>query len=133
MKYRDGTGSPGQLPRTALIEASCYNRVRLALRLHGPELNLRLPGGRGFRMRLAGQEWHCLDERLGGEVLLVWRGFRRTGGLNHPVRCLLQRRHSYARVIEYTVLADLERALASMLSVPMTMPARVLPHPALSR
>jgi len=133
MMYRDSTGPPGQMPRTALIEASCYNRVRLALRLHGPELNLRLPGGRGFRMRLAGQEWHCLDERLGGAILLVWRGFRRTGGLDRPVHCLLHRCHSYARVIEYTVLADLERALTAMLPVPTAIPARVLPHPALTR
>lgn len=133
MIHRDSTGPPGQMSRSALIEASCYNRVRLALRLHGPELNLRLPGGRGFRMLLTGQEWRCLDERLGGELLLVWRGFRRTGGLDSAVQCLVHRCHSYARVIEYTVLADLERALTSMLPVTAAVPARVLLHPALTR
>jgi hypothetical protein len=36
------------------------------------------------------------------------------------------------RVIEYTVLADLERALTSMLPVPAAVPARVLLHPTLT-
>lgn len=126
-------GPPEDTPRRMLIEALCYNRARLALRLYGPVLDLRLPGGRGFRMRLTGDEWHCLDERLGGAVLLVWRGFRRTGGLDDPVQCLLHRCHSHARVIEFTVLAELERALTRILPVPGSVPAQVLQHPSLAR
>ncbi len=91
------------------IDASRYNRVRLALiRLENP-LRLDLTGVRDMDMILDDETWVCIDTRLNGRPVIAWSGFetRHRSGLHLPVRC---------HVDYYTIRADLfvERVMISM-------------------
>lgn len=97
-----------------IIEATCYNRVRLALARRGRPLRVALPGHRGLEMILDDRFWLCVDSLHNDQPILGWHKFEITGRseLHAPVRCQLCFYHVQAGLVMGSVLNALHQVLA---------------------
>ena len=103
------------------VEATYYNRVRLALMRLGNPLRIELMNMRGLDIVMTDDEWVCVDRGIGDTPTLAWTGFEATtrNGLHLPVACELRFYHNHADLICGTVLdlvhRHVEKRLASTL------------------
>jgi len=99
------------------IEASCYNRVRLALRRLGKPLRFALREHRGLDAILDDRAWVCVDTNAGDFPVLAWCEFAVRGrdNLHRPVECRLKLFHWKAGLIMGTALEAIDSALAERL------------------
>jgi hypothetical protein len=107
-----------------LLEASYYNRVRLALRRLGRPLRVALPQHRGLEAILDYDAWVCVDTTRGDLPILAWRAFGNHGrdSLHRPVDCRIELYHWHAGLIMGTALEALDTALRARLTLPSTAP-----------
>ena len=101
-----------------VIEASCFNHVRLALNRFGKPLRFPLPGHRGLEMILDDHLWLCVDSVQGDMPVLAFNAFNTTerDGLHQAVRCELRLYHIHAGLIMSTALERMDQALAERLA-----------------
>ena len=105
------------------VEATYYNRVRLALMRLGNPLRIELMNMRGLDIIITDQEWVCVDRSIGDMPTLAWTGFEMTAreGLHRPVACQLRFFHNHADLICGTVLDLVHRHIEKRLAA--TLPA----------
>lgn len=99
------------------VDATVYNRLRLAaLRLDNP-LRVALTGLKGMDFLIDDKSWICVDRTLYDLPILAWTGFKTAGrgSLHEPVPCQLHYYHIHANVIAETVLNTVESILAERL------------------
>lgn len=96
-----------------LIEAACYNRVRLALHRLGRPLRVAIGGHRGLEVILDDLCWLCVDSFHNDVPVLAWCQFdtRDRSNLQAPVRCSLEVYHLHGGLVMGSVLEVLEPAL----------------------
>lgn len=101
-----------------VIEASCFNHVRLALNRLGKPLRLTLPGHRGLDMILDDHLWLVVDGDHGDLPVLSFSGFKTSerDGLHQPVACELRLYHAHAGLVMGTTLEKMDQALTERLS-----------------
>lgn len=100
------------------IEATYFNRVRLALlRLESP-LRIQLASMRGLDIILDRHEWVCVDRAVNDLPTMAWTDFDTRGrtGIHQPVSCQLRFFHHHADLICGSVLQLVERNLQERLS-----------------
>ena len=100
------------------IEASYFNRVRLALlRLESP-LRIQLASMRGLDIILDHHEWVCVDRAINDLPTMAWTDFDtgNRGGIHQPVSCQLRFFHNHADLICGSVLQLVERNLQDRLA-----------------
>lgn len=100
------------------IEASYFNRVRLALmRLESP-LRIQLANMRGLDIILDHHEWVCVDRAINDLPTMAWTDFDtgNRGGIHEPVSCQLRFFHNHADLICGSVLQLVERNLQERLA-----------------
>lgn len=121
--YRALTAMPPRLPpqepiRTfpKLIEADCYNRVRLALNRLPWSLRVELPDHRGLDAVLDDDCWLVVDTLQADQPVLAWVEFVQRNGLHEPVACVLKTYHVHAGLVMGTALEALARALTDRLA-----------------
>ncbi|EDZ65482.1 hypothetical protein NOC27_2162 [Nitrosococcus oceani AFC27] len=116
LKRSDETTPLRVLSKT--IEATHFNRVRLALRRLGRPLRVELPAHRGLEVVLDNQMWLCVDGLHKDLPILAWRSFDTAEryGLHEPVDCELCLYHSHAGLIMGSALEQLSEALAQRLA-----------------
>jgi len=95
------------------IDASYYNRGRLALIRIGDPLRVALPGLLGLEAILSDEMWLVVDSLRTDNPVLAWCDFATAGreSLHEPVRCNLKLYHSHAGLIMGTALEALQTAL----------------------
>jgi hypothetical protein len=105
-------------PKT--IEATCYNRGRLALLRLGYPLRVALQQHRGLEVILSNTMWLCVDSNADDLPILSWREFQIHGRRNliQPVPCELWLYHSCAGLIMGSALDDLDQALEKIMLPP---------------
>ena len=99
-----------------LIEADCYNRVRLALHRLPRPLRVELPDHRGLEALLDDDGWLVVDTLQADQPVLAWVDFGHRNGLNEPVACVLKTYHVHAGLVMGTALEALARALTDRLA-----------------
>jgi hypothetical protein len=101
-----------------VIEAHCFNHVRLALNRLGKPLRFPLPGHRGLEMILDDHLWLCVDSVQGDMPILAFNAFNTTerDGLHQSVHCELCLCHVHAGLIMSTALEKMDQALAERLA-----------------
>ncbi|ADE16472.1 conserved hypothetical protein [Nitrosococcus halophilus Nc 4] len=116
MKISSETSPLRVLPKT--IEATDFNRVRLALRRLGRPLRVALPAHRGLEVILDNHMWLCVDSFHQDQPVLAWRSFETIDryGLHEPVRCELCLYHTHAGLIMGSAIEQLSEALAKRLT-----------------
>ncbi len=105
-------------PKT--IEATCYNRGRLALLRLGYPLRVALQQHRGLEVILSNTMWLCVDSNADDQPILAWREFQIHGRRNliQPVPCELWLYHNCAGLIMGSALDDLDQALEKIMLPP---------------
>lgn len=100
------------------IDATCYNRVRLALRRLGRPLRIAIDYHRGLEMILDDQCWLCVDCFHHDAPILAWCRFDTTDrwDLHAPVPCSLEVYHLHGGLVMGSVLEALEQALNQRLN-----------------
>jgi hypothetical protein len=100
------------------IEATYYNRVRLALMRLGNPLRIELMNMRGLDIIITDHEWVCVDRTIGDMPTLAWTGFESAAraGLHRPVACQLRFFHNHADLICGTVLDLVHRHIEKRLA-----------------
>lgn len=98
------------------IEASIYNRARLALLRLGCPLRVEVPGHRGLEVILNDDLWLCVDANAEDQPVLAWFNFSgRRDNLHEPVTCSLDLYHRCAGLVMGSVIDALDEALAQRL------------------
>lgn len=95
------------------IEATCFNRVRLALlRLENP-LRVALAQHCGLEVILHDDNWLCVDSFADDQLILMWREFQihPRDNLHHPIACELCLYHHCAGLIMGSALDDLQHVV----------------------
>lgn len=102
-------------PKT--IDASCYNRGRLAVLRLGDPYRITLQQHRGLDVILSKEIWLCVDSNLDDQPILAWRKFQISARLNlHlPISCELCLYHSCAGLIMGSALDDLDQELGKFM------------------
>ncbi|MDH5324023.1 MAG: hypothetical protein OEZ68_18855 [Gammaproteobacteria bacterium] len=113
------------------IEASNYNRVRLALCRLGNPLRLELINLRGLDVQLDNEAWVCVDRTLNDMPIFAWVNLQSRGrvSLCAPVPCQLRFYHNHADLICGTVLDLIDRQLQIRLSQPQSRLGQVKKFP----
>lgn len=95
------------------IEATCYNRARLALLRLGSPVCVALQMHRGLIVFLNNTDWLCVDSFADDQPVLAWRDFKihARDNLYQPVSCELWLFHSCSGLIMGSALDDLHQAL----------------------
>lgn len=111
------TDIPPLWTRPKVIEASCFNRVRLALHRLGRPLRIVLPRHRGLEITLDNRTWLCVDSLRGDLPVLAWSHFeiQNRTALDEPVLCSVQFYHSHAALVSGSVLTELDEVLVRRL------------------
>ncbi len=109
---------PSMKTQAALIDASRYNRVRLALLRVGIPLRLELPNLRDMDLVLDKRLWVCIDRTLQDYPVVAWTHFDNAvrTSLHEPVPCKLQYFHPHANLIVDTVLRTMDKLLTARLA-----------------
>lgn len=109
---------PSMKTQAALIDASRYNRVRLALLRLATPLRLELPNLRDMDLLLDKRYWICIDRTLQDYPVVAWTHFNNSAriSLHEPVLCKLQFYHLHANLIVDTVLRTMDKLLAARLA-----------------
>ncbi len=99
------------------IEATCYNRGRLALLRYGSPLRVTLSQHRGLEIILNSEVWLCVDSLANDQPVLAWREFNihARDNLYKPVTCKLFLYHNCAGLIMGSALDDLHQVLDQLL------------------
>ena len=100
------------------VNASHYNRVRVALaRLEKP-LRIELVNLSGLDIILDDTEWVCVDRNLGDLPAVAWTDFKTKtrNGLHKPVACQIRYYHDHADLLCDTVLFYIHRYLEKKLA-----------------
>ncbi|MEQ1591280.1 MAG: hypothetical protein ABL892_02715 [Thiobacillaceae bacterium] len=99
------------------IEASCYNRIRLAVLRLGDPLRIELRHHRGLDVIVHHDHWLCVDSFANDMPILDWRDFQvhARDNLYDPIACKLWLHHHCAGLIMGTALDDLEQAVEQRL------------------
>ena len=101
------------------IEATCFNRVRLALlRLENP-LRIALAQHCGLAVILHDDNWLCVDSFADDQLILMWREFQihPRDNLYQPIACELWLYHHCAGMIMGSALDDLQQVVANRLTL----------------
>lgn len=95
------------------IEATCFNRGRLAVLRLGNPLRVTLQQHRGLEVILSKDMWLCVDSNTDDQPILAWREFQTCGrrNLHLPVSCELWLYHNCAGLIMGSALDDLDQVL----------------------
>jgi hypothetical protein len=101
-----------------VLEAGCYNRVRLSLRRIANPLRVALPGHRGLEMILDDRVWLCVDALHDDQPILAWHAFEARNGLHEPVACRLHVYHMHGGLVMGTALEALDAVLRVRLAPP---------------
>lgn len=103
------------------MQASYYNRVRLALKRLGRPLRVSLVTHRGLETILDDEVWVCVDATRDDLPVLAWRAFEVRGrdSLHEPVACRLELYHHRAGLIMGSALEALEETLRARLAPPV--------------
>ena len=99
------------------IEATYYNRARLALlRIHNP-LRVSLTRHRGLAVILRNDYWLCVDSFSDDQWIMAWREFRihARDNLFEPIECTLWLYHHCAGLIMGSALDDMHQAMEQQL------------------
>ena len=102
------------------IEATCFNRVRLALlRLENP-LRIALAQHCGLEVILHDDNWLCVDSFADDQLILMWREFQihPRENLHQPIACELWLYHHCAGLIMGSALDDLQHVVVYRLGHP---------------
>ncbi len=107
-----------------VVDATCYNRVRLALRRIANPLRVTLPAHRGLEMILDDRVWLCVDALRDDQPILAWHQFAGRDGLHEPVACRLHVYHIHGGLVMGTALEALAISLADRLAERQASPAQ---------
>lgn len=109
---------PPMKTQAALIDASRYSRVRLALLRMGLPLRLELPNLRDMDLVLDKRLWVCIDRTLQDYPIVAWTHFNNAArtSLHEQVPCKLQYFHPHANLIVDTVLRTMDKLLTARLA-----------------
>lgn len=102
-----------------IIEAACYNQVRLALLRLGKPLRVELPEHRGLEIILESDHWLCVDSTRDDQPVMVWLDFdtrKHNNALHEPVPCQLRLYHMHAGLVMGSALDALEESLLTKLA-----------------
>jgi len=99
------------------IEASYYNRVRIALNRVSNPLRLQLLNLQGLDFVLHDDVWMCVDRSMNDLPILAWTDFnsRERTSLLSSVACQLRFFHSHADLVCGSVLGMAERQIEQQL------------------
>jgi len=103
--------------KSTLVDAACFNRVRLALLRIGNPLRMQLAGLRELDIQLEDDAWICVDRTLNDIPVIAWLDFachERTA-LHEPIACTLNMYHAHAGMITDQVLEVMSVQLAERL------------------
>jgi hypothetical protein len=105
-----------KMPKT--IEASVYNRARLALRRLGAPLRVAVPEHRGLEILLDDNLWLCVDANAEDQPVMAWVEFavRHRDNLHEPIFCTLELYHRCAGLVMGSALDALNAALNELLN-----------------
>jgi len=101
-----------------IIDAACYNHVRLALLRLGRPLRVSLPDHRGLEIILNNDCWVCVDSTHDDQIIMVWLEFdtgKHNQALHAPVPCQLRLYHMCAGLVMGSALEALDQTLADEL------------------
>ncbi len=100
-----------------VVDATCYNQARLALRRIANPLRVTLPGHRGLQVILGDRAWLCVDALRDDQPVLAWCDFETAGrgALHEPVHCRLNVYHLHAGLIMGSALEALAHGLQAEL------------------
>jgi len=101
------------------INASHYNRVRLALARLGKPLRIELVNLCGLDVILDDTEWVCVDRKLADLPAVAWTDFKVgvRNNLHKPVACQVRYYHDHADLVCDTVLFSINRYLKTELAL----------------
>ncbi len=102
-----------------IIEAACYNQVRLALLRLGSPLRVPLPEHRGLEIILENHHWLCVDSAFDDQPIMAWLDFdtrRHNQALHEPVPCELRLYHTHAGLVMGSALDAMEQSLSLRLA-----------------
>lgn len=97
-----------------VIEATCYNHVRLALLRIANPLRISLPNHRGLEIILHNKYWLCVDSLQNDQPIMAWCDFnthKHNSGLLEPIPCKLRFFHTHASLIMGSALDALNQTL----------------------
>lgn len=109
---------PATKMQDTLVDASRYNRARLALLRVGVPLRLELPNLRDMDLLIDKKLWVCIDRTLQDYPVVAWTDFHNgaRASLHEPVPCKLKFYHPHANLIVDTVLRTMDKLLAARLA-----------------
>ena len=102
-----------------IIDASCYNHVRLALRRLGMPLRVELANYRGLEIILDNNYWVCVDGAHDDQLIMAWLEFdtsKHNQALHEAVPCQLRLYHMCAGLVMGSVLDALDQTLTDELA-----------------
>ncbi len=96
-----------------VIQASDYNRVRLALRRIGNPVRFELQNLCCLDIILSDQHWVCIDPCIQDRPVMAWTDFQTQGrsAIHTPVECVLRMYHVHAGLVMGEVLDALGQTL----------------------
>jgi hypothetical protein len=101
-----------------IIEAVCYNHVRLALGRLGNPLRVDLPDHRGLDVILNDHHWLCVDSIKDDQPIMAWLDFdtrSHNQALYEAVPCQLRLYHMHAGLVMGSALDALDQSLTEKL------------------
>lgn len=101
------------------INASYYNRVRLALTRLGKPLRIELINLCGLDVILDDNEWICVDRNVSDLPSVAWTDFKigARNNLHKPVACQVRYYQDHADLVCDTVLFSINRYLKTEMAL----------------
>ena len=111
------------------VEATIFNRIRLALLRLGEPQRIELKHLRGLDLLLGREAWVCVDRTLNDLPVIAWTHFEVAGReqLQAPVSCEIRYYHGHAGMIVRTALDDALEVLEQRLGGAAGSPVSTLP------
>lgn len=103
--------------RAGKVEAHYFNHVQTALKRHGPQIRLRIPGLKHLELILQRDAWIVVDLALHEFPILCWTRFEsfHRDNLHEPVKCEVRYFHYASSMIYNRTLDGMEQMLEDML------------------
>ncbi len=100
-----------------IMEATYFNRGRLAILRLGAPLRVALRQHRGLEVILNNTVWTCVDSTADDQPVMAWREFQvlERSDLHQPIACELWLYHSCAGLIMGSALDDLHQSLEKLI------------------
>ena len=117
--------------RQGSVAASDFNRVCRALKRHGPEIRLSIPGLKTMDIIIQPQAWVVVDRAFNDLPIVAWTEFEDADrdALHRPIGCRLVFFHGHASMIQKRVFEAMESLLDQLLDSDQAPTFRVLDFP----